>query len=186
MHNKVTNYKQTILQTLKGKHINLRALEPTDLTFLYQIENDTSFWEVSNTQKPFSKFLLHQYLKNAQQDIYEAKQLRLLIEENESKNSVGMIDLFDFEPKHKRVGVGILVSPQFENKGYATEALKLLIEYTKNYLDTHQLYANITEENRKSIQLFTKLGFQKVGVKKDWIYTNGTFKNELLYQLIND
>ena len=68
--------------TLKGEHINLRALEQTDLPFLYQIENNELNWAISNIQKPFSKFLLKQYLENAQQDIYEAKQLRLLITEN--------------------------------------------------------------------------------------------------------
>ncbi len=174
------------MNTLIGKHISLRAIEPTDLAFLYQIENDESFWSVSNTQKPFSKFLLQQYLENAQQDIYQAKQLRLVIFENTTQTSVGMIDLFDFEPKHKRVGLGILIRPQFENKGYATESLKLIIKYTATYLDTHQIYANITEENTKSIALFEKCGFKKAGTKKDWAFINGAYKNELLYQLINE
>lgn len=172
--------------TLKGKHINLRALEPTDLAFLYQIENDEAFWEVSNTQKPFSKFLLQQYLDNAQQDIYQAKQLRLLIVENETGTSVGIIDFFGFDPKHKRAGVGILVSPQFENKGYATESLQLLISYAFTHLDLHQLYANITDDNKNSISLFEKQGFKNIGIKKDWIFSNGQFKNEILYQLINE
>ena len=104
------------MSTLKGIHINLRAIEPTDLTFLCQIENDELFWEVSNTQKPFSKFLLQQYLENAQQDIYEAKQLRLVIEDK-NETPVGLIDLFDFDPKHKRAGIWIVISKKFEGKG---------------------------------------------------------------------
>lgn len=174
------------MKTLSGKHINLRALESIDLEFLYQIENDESFWEVSNTQKPFSKHLLKQYLENAQQDIYEAKQLRLMIVEKKSEKSVGMIDLFDFDPKHKRTGIGILISPKFEKKGYASEALQLLIDYVFTHLDLHQVYANITDDNLRSISLFKKQGFKKVGIKKDWIYSNGIFKNELLYQLIHE
>ena len=62
--------------TLQGKDINLRALEPEDLEFVYAIENDENIWEVSNTITPYSKFLIRQYLENAHQDIYEAKQLR--------------------------------------------------------------------------------------------------------------
>ena len=73
--------------TLKGKTVYLRALEPEDLEFIYTIENDESIWEVSNTQTPYSKFLIKQYLQNAHQDIYEAKQLRLAICENQNKNS---------------------------------------------------------------------------------------------------
>jgi len=174
------------MQTLKGDHIILRAIEPTDLDFLYQIENDELFWKASNTQKPFSKFLLHQYLENAKQDIYEAKQLRLLIEEKKTTTSVGIIDLFDFDPKNKRAGIGIVINHQFQGKGFAEESLKLLQNYTFSHLNLHQLYANITEDNGKSITLFEKVGFQKIGIKKDWTFTNGQFKNEILYQLIHE
>jgi len=173
------------MNTLKGTYINLRAIEPTDLTFLYQIENDELFWEVSNTQKPFSKYLLKQYLENAQQDIYEAKQLRLLIEDK-NETPIGLIDLFDFEPKHKRAGIGIIIHQEYQDKGFAKESLELLIDFAFTHLDLHQLYANITEDNSKSLGLFETLSFQKTGTKKDWIYANGNFKNELTYQLIND
>jgi diamine N-acetyltransferase len=70
--------------TLQGKNIYLRALEPEDLEFVYAIENDESIWEVSNTQTPYSRFLIRQYLENAHQDIYEAKQLRLVICKNQN------------------------------------------------------------------------------------------------------
>ena len=68
--------------TLKGETIFLRALEPEDLDFIYEVENDESIWEVSSTQTPYSRFLIKQYLENANQDIFEAKQLRLAGTEN--------------------------------------------------------------------------------------------------------
>lgn len=169
---------------LIGNKINLRALEPEDLDFLYQIENNSSFWEVSHTQTPFSKFILKQYIENAHLDIYEAKQVRFIIEENTSKKAIGTIDIFDFNPQHKRAGIGVLIHPNFQEKGYATEALSVLIQYCFSSLNLHQLYANITSDNSKSIQLFTKYNFTKVGVKKDWIFSKGKFKDEVLYQLI--
>jgi len=172
------------METLKGNIISLRALEPEDLAFLYNIENNESFWEVSHTQTPFSKYILKQYLENAHLDIYESKQLRLVIEEKETKQSIGMIDLFDFNPQHKRAGIGILIEPKFQNKGFASEALQLLIKYCFSFLQLHQLYANITADNKNSIQLFTKFNFVEVGVKKDWIYSQGKYKDEILYQLL--
>jgi len=89
------------MMILNGEKIRLRALEPEDLDFLYTTENNTNFWQVSNTLVPFSKFILTQYLENAHQDIYEAKQLRLIIEEIKTSKAVGMIDLFDFNPQHQ-------------------------------------------------------------------------------------
>jgi len=170
--------------TLKGEHIYLRALEPEDLDFVYLIENDERIWEMSTTQTPYSRFLIKQYLENAHQDIYEAKQLRLVICHND-ESALGLIDLFDFNPVHNRVGVGILIAEE-ENrgKGYGKEALELIIKYGRTHLRLHQLYANISDQNIGSIKLFEKQGFKKIGTKKDWNLVNGEYKNELLYQLI--
>ena len=70
---------------LCGQKMNLRALEPEDLEFLFEIENNESFWEVSHTQVPFSKYILKQYIENAHLDIFETKQLRLLIEKKNTQ-----------------------------------------------------------------------------------------------------
>lgn len=174
------------MNTLIGENIILRALEPEDLQFLFDTENDASFWEVSDTQTPFSKFVLKQYLENAHLDIFEAKQLRLIIEEKTNKQPVGIIDIFDFNPQHKRAGVGILIHKKYQKKGFASDALKLLINYCFAHLHLHQLYANISTENIKSIALFKKHNFVEVGIKKDWIFSNSTFKDEILYQIINE
>ncbi|MFD0763067.1 GNAT family N-acetyltransferase [Lutibacter aestuarii] len=168
---------------LLGKNINLRALEPEDLNFLFSTENNELFWEISSTQLPYSKYVLKKYLENAHQDIYEAKQYRFVISDFDDI-PVGMIDLFDFNPLHKRVGIGILLLPQYQNKGYGSEALEMIIDYAFTYLDVHQIFANITSDNTKSIRLFEKHHFKKIGVKKDWIYSNPNFKDEVLYQLI--
>ena len=171
--------------TLKGTNIYLRALEPEDLEFVYAIENNELVWEVSNTETPYSRFLIRQYLENAHQDIYEAKQLRLAICLNNSQEAIGLIDLFDFDPKNNRSGVGILINDaQNRNKGIGSEALALIVDYSFEQLQLHQLYANIGTDNEISIQLFTKFGFQKIGIKKDWIKVNNRYKDELLFQLI--
>ena len=173
------------MKALTGKKIHLRALEPEDLDFLYTIENNESFWEVSSTQTPFSRFVLEQYIVNSHQDIFEAKQLRLIIVDNISNIRVGMIDLFEFNPLHKRAGIGILIVESEQHKGFASEAIELLINYSFNQLNLHQLFANITADNTKSLELFKKLNFKNIGIKKEWIYSKGAFKDEVLFQLIN-
>lgn len=173
------------MKTLKGKNINLRPLEPEDLQFLYDSENEESNWKISGTLVPYSKYLLKNYIENSHQDIYEAKQARLVIESNKESTPIGMIDLFDFDPLHKRAGVGILINPIYQHKGFASEALQLLISYAFHYLNLHQLYANITVDNTNSLRLFEKFNFQCIGIKKDWIYHNQTYTDEATYQLIH-
>ncbi len=171
--------------TLQGQNIYLRALEPEDLEFVYAIENDESIWEVSNTITPYSRFLIRQYLENAHQDIYEAKQLRLVICKKESAKAIGLIDLFDFDAKNKRAGVGIIIQNETDrNNGYGRQALELVIDYGFRQLQLHQLYANIATENKASLSLFTTFGFVEIGVKKDWNFTNNQFHDEAVFQLI--
>ena len=97
------------MQLLKGELVALRAMEPTDLELLYRWENDSDVWTISNTRTPFSKYVLKNFIETSSQDIYTAKQLRLMIDENATGETIGIIDLFDFDPFHLRVGVGILI-----------------------------------------------------------------------------
>jgi diamine N-acetyltransferase len=172
--------------TLKGPNLFLRALEPEDLDFVYSIENDQNMWKVSNTHTPYSRFLVRQYLENAQQDIYEAKQLRLAICKNNTEEAIGLIDLFDFDPKNNRAGMGIIIQ-NISNRGhgYGAESLDLLVNYSFKQLNLHQLYANIGTENEPSLKLFSTFGFQICGIKKEWNLIENSYHDEALFQLIN-
>lgn len=169
---------------LKAEHIFLRAIEPSDIDLIYEWENDTENWIVSNTQTPFSRFVLEQYITSAHEDIYTAKQLRLIICTNDNK-AIGSIDLFDFDANNLRAGIGILIGDKSERKkGYASEAIKVLTNYCFTSLNLNQLYCNITTDNEESILLFQKHNFQITGIKKQWIRNGNKFKDELLLQLI--
>jgi len=172
------------METLKGNTCYLRALEPEDLEFLFDMENKETHWKVSGTIAPFSRYILKQYLENAHKDIYEVKQLRLVIAENDTAITLGMIDLFDFEPVHKRAGIGILLAKAHRGKGYASEALELLCKYAFKYLGLHQVYANITTDNKTSLHLFEQREFKLIGIKKEWIKYKETYLDEATYQRI--
>lgn len=165
--------------------IRLRALEPEDLDLLFSIENRSSYWEVSNTLKPFSRDILRKYIQNSHLDIFEAKQLRLVITNKTDNLVLGLVDLFNYDPQHQRAGIGILILKGHQNKGVGTEALKVFMNYAFTHLCLHQLYANIPSDNTKSIQLFEKSNFTKIGTQKDWIKSNSVYKDVDLYQSIN-
>ena len=170
---------------MKGEHIYIRALEPSDLDLLYKWENNPTIWKVSNTFAPFSKFVLEQYLVNAHEDIFTAKQIRLLICSTDN-SPIGTIELFEFDAHHSRVGVGIMIDESVENKGYATESLQLLCNYCFDVLLVKQVYCNISASNEKSLHLFKKLGFTEIGLKKQWNkIAQNTFEDEYILQLIS-
>ncbi len=173
---------------LKGKNIKLRALEPTDVDILYHWENDDKIWHLSNTVTPFSRFDLEQYVISSQQDIFTTKQLRLMIDKIDKGNqkvTIGSIDLFDFDPANKRAGIGILIEKEERRKGYAAEALELLLEYCFKILHLHQVYCNITINNTSSLNLFKKYNFVIIGIKKEWLHIRDEWVDEHILQLIN-
>lgn len=171
-----------------GSKVSLRALEPDDVGLLYRWENDRSIWHLSNTITPLSKFTLEQYVMDSALDIYASKQLRMMIdllEETNGIKTIGSIDLFDFEPTHQRAGIGILILQDFRGKGFASEAMDLLIDYAFTTLQIHQLFSNIAPDNNDSIRLFESKGFRLVGIKKDWNRIRNIWQDECLYQKIN-
>jgi len=170
---------------MKYKEISLRALEPEDLELLYEWENNLSYWILSNTVVPFSKYILKRYLENSHKNIYETGQLRLMINHIPDNTTIGTIDIFDFDPFHNRAGLGILIAKEdYRRKGFASMALKCLIDYCFGTLQLHQMYCNILANNCESMDLFKKAGFVQSGIKKDWIKTSEGYLDEYLFQII--
>ena len=168
---------------MRADKIYLRALELDDLEFLFEIENNRDFWEISYTILPFSKYYLEKYIKESNHDIFSEKQFRFVIS-IENKYPVGLIDLFDFDPINHRAGIGIVINNTQRKKGYALKSVKLIEDYSRKNLQIHQLYVNVGIDNKISLDLFKKLGYVEIGIKKDWNYLNGQYIDEVLFQKI--
>ncbi|MFA5814682.1 MAG: GNAT family protein [Bacteroidales bacterium] len=175
------------MEPLQGTRIRLRAIEPVDEEILFKWENDQKFWQVSNTLTPFSRHILRQYLDHAHLDIFQARQLRLVIEAKDSDKPVGLIDLFDFDPHHQRAGIGILIGESVEwGKGYAKDALKILLKYVFTVLLLNQVYCSIDESNTASLNLFKNAGFRITGIKEKWNRSLTGWSNEWFLQITSD
>ena len=147
--------------------VRLRAMEPEDLDFLYQIENNTKLWNVGVTNVPYSRYALHHFMESSTGDIYADKQVRLMIDD-EDGHVVGITDLTDFDPRYLRAEVGIVIANAYRRQGYAKAALSELINYARNVLHLRQLYAIVSAENTVSVSLFCRLGFIKGAELKNW------------------
>jgi len=171
------------MKVFKGRQIRLRPLEIFDLDALYQWENQPGNWYAGGNLTPFSRFFLEQYILHAQNDIYADKQLRLIIETQQAVQA-GIIDLFDFDPHHRRAAIGILIGERFRNKGYASEAIDIMIGYAKDVLSLRQLYCTIEKNNPESLTLFLKKGFNITGTRKCWNLRGDKWTDEDFLQLI--
>ncbi|WP_139925706.1 GNAT family N-acetyltransferase [Hymenobacter sp. DG01] len=169
---------------LRSELIFLRPLEAEDLDFLYALENNPEVWGVSDTLVPVSRHVLRQYLDSAAADFFEVRQLRLVICAVATRQAVGTLDIFGFEPLHQRAGVGITILSEFRQQGYARAALILLLSYARQQLQLHQVYCTISVLNVASLQLFEGVGFSRVGVRREWLRTPDGWQDVVEMQYI--
>ncbi len=159
--------------------VKLRALEPEDLDLIHTIENDATLWAWSSTTVPVSRYAVRLYLESQQNDIHVDGQLRLVIMLD--GKSVGVLDLTDFQPRHYRAEVGIVLLPQYRSLGIGAEALRLLAVYAEEVLHLRSLHAYVGEENTSAVALFEAQGYVQVGRLLRW--QDGE-RNVFIFQLL--
>lgn len=170
---------------LENKTMRLRALEPEDLSLLYEWENDTESWGTGNTLAPYSRYILKEYIAESHRGLFETGQVRFMVDLKETGETVGMVDLYDFDPYHKRAGVGIMVGRAYQAKGLGTQMIRLLVEYAFSFLKMHQLYVHIPMDNKASRALFARCGFVVTGILNDWLVTKEGYRNVEVMQLLH-
>lgn len=167
---------------MSGK-ARLRAMEPEDLDFLYAMENDHEVWNVGNASVPYSRYVLHDYIANSSNDIYNDGQVRLIVEDVEGR-TVGMVDVFDFNAQHCRAEVSVVVHKDFRRKGLAMSILEQIMHYALHTLHLHQLYAIVAQDNMASLALFDKAGFERSAMLKGWLYDGENYQDAIVMQKI--
>lgn len=194
---------------LEGAICRLRAVEPADVDLLYAWENDPAVWGVSGTTAPYSRECLERFVEQQRFDIWQTRQMRLMIEplcgcearerrgaqsgtaagaetvERSVLAPVGALDLFEFEPQHRRAGVGILIHDVNQRgRGWASDALAVAERYAREVLGLHQLWCEVGVENMPSLALFRGAGFETVGVRRDWIWTPQGYRDAVVMQKV--
>ena len=169
---------------LTNKIITLRALEPTDLEILFKWENDTSLWAVGSTIAPYSHHQLWEYLKTYDGDIYTSHQLRFMITLTESGEPIGTMDFYDFDPFNNRAAIGLLISSDYQHKGYGEITIELIEQYASQYLGLKQIHALIPAGNAHSISLFRKLKYHQAATLKSWLKMGATYTDAFIFQRV--
>ena len=160
--------------------IRIRELELSDIDFILEIENNKDIWIVSHTNTPYTRKEIEAFITKNTIDGLISGQKRWIITNN--KKACGCIDLFDYDEKNSRAGIGIVIHNDSQNKGIATIALNQFLKICKSKLKLNQIYCSIMLDNKNSIKLFTKQGFIETGIRKEWTKYNEKWYDEIFYQ----
>ena len=167
--------------------IALRELTEKDIPILNKWRND----------KNISDFLVTNYTYiNIETDIAWFKKylnerdnncrFSIIDAGKDSEDIVGVVYLTEINWINRNACVGIIIGDDQQNKGYGTEAIKLIVNHAFNNLNLHRVYAYILEYNDRSVKIFEKNNFVLDGVLKEAIFKNGKYHNLSVYSLINN
>ena len=144
---------------LKGDNIILRSVDSSDIDTLLLWENSQNEPLYGVYEEQYTREDIAQFVENQQRySIAETEQLRLMICSHEGER-LGCIDLTEYDGEKAFVSI-LIVDLDNRRKGFAENALRLMIDYAKS-LGLQTLCANILPENLPSISLFEKVGFVK-------------------------
>lgn len=161
-------------------------METRDVDLLCSWENNSSDWWMGATLQPISREAMTEFVQG-NSDLYQSRQCRWMLDQKTSEGwqTIGALDLYDFDPRQGRAGVAVHIEPQFRRQGHALAGLALLASYALQHLGLKQLYAEIPESNSASRRLFSRAGYEETGARKHWVRTReGTWDNLITCQLL--
>ncbi len=172
----------------------LRALEPDDIDFLYDLENREDSFLVGENCIPFSRDFLQRFVyASLHENLLSTGQLRLVAcktpplgKKGFEMPPVGVLDFFNHDALHRRAEVGIVVCKDLRGKGLGAKILQEACVYAQNRLNLHQLHAETAVCNTSSVRIFRSCGFKRCGSRRQWIMQGGKWVDVVLWQKIFD
>ena len=167
----------------QGDKIRVRAVEPSDWEHFYfcNLVSERGA-HLDFLWPPISKDLVKKdterdSLYRMENDIFKG------VIENLKGEIVGSIGTHHID---RRVGVfsyGLAIDHLHQRKGYATEAILLVIKYYFEELRYQKCNVKVHSNNASSIVLHEKLGFKQEGRIRNTVFTQGTYFDSLWYGL---
>jgi len=98
---------------------------------------------------------------------------------------IGKVELvrFDWRSQSAEVGIGI-GNKAFWDKGYGTDAMRVLLRYTFMELGLHRVQLDVFSFNRRAARSYEKAGFSFEGARREAIYRDGVFHDDLVMSIL--
>jgi RimJ/RimL family protein N-acetyltransferase len=170
----------------QGKTIRLRAIEPSDWETYFALDQDEEQARgLYFVPFPPSQAGAKRFAEEASAKKPEGDNFRFVIE-NREKEVVGDITTHYCNPRNGSFSWGITIKQEHRLKGYASEALLLVMRYYFQELRYQKVTVTIYSFNEASVRLHERLGFQQEGRIRRTVFTRGQFFDELIYGLTKE
>ena len=154
--------------------LRLRPLEREDLRFVHELDNNETvmhYW----FEEPYEAFveLCDLYDKH----IHDQSERRFIAERGQER--VGLVELVEINHIHRRAEFQIIIAPEHQGHGYATEATQLAMDYAFTVLNLYKLFLIVDCENERAVSVYRKLGFEEEGRLRHEFFVDGEYRDVL-------
>lgn len=111
--------------------------------------------------------------------------LMFTIETLEGEN-VGSLNLCGVDERNGTFGIGAQVDRDHRGKGYGTSAMRILLRYAFLERRLNKFNVSVLEGNIGSATMMKKLGCKQEGIRRQVVYTNGKYLDEIFFGLTKD
>ncbi|MBD8497933.1 GNAT family N-acetyltransferase [Paenibacillus arenosi] len=166
-----------------GKKVRLRAILPTDWAKFHHNDFDSESARLSDviyfprSEEGTKTWAEHQAAQGPNGD-----NIMLAIETNDGE-LVGSISTRSCDPRHGTFKYGVAVFREHWRKGYASEAVMIVLRYYFDELRYQKVNAHVYAFNDGSTALQERLGFVQEGRLRNMIFTKGQHFDEFVYGL---
>lgn len=170
----------------ESNRLHIRPIEKDDAEalFLYRsdkIANEYQSWipENLNDVKSFIQ-------RNPKEFNLAETWFQLVIIDKQSNLLIGDIGVHFFGNENVQVELGITLHKEFQGKGYATESLKLVIDYLFKTLNKHRISASLDPKNINSENMLKRLNFRKEAHFIKSYFHNNTWVDDVIYAMLKE
>ncbi len=160
---------------LNTKRLLLRLNNLKDAKDIFEIYGNKTVCDCSDLNIQTSINDAKRYVNNNLKNYHLNKCYTFVVELKAENKVIGTVSIIETTYNYKIISIGYSFNPNYHNKGYATEALEVFLDFCFNTLKTERVEAKVLLNNEPSIKLLKKLGFNKDALlKKGALYKNGT------------
>lgn len=158
---------------LQSKRIVFRKMEIEDIPTYHQWRNDLEVMQTTNLD--LDRYSVEETKQFVETVILGSEQSKTyILEERDEKTAIGITSLIHIDYKNRNAECVIDIgNKEYWGKGYATEALQLLLDYAFLELNMHRIALRVFSFNEKAIHVYKKIGFMEEGRSRESIYRNG-------------
>lgn len=161
---------------LKGKNVNVRPLESTDLDWFTKWNNDIAYTGPYEPMEVTGRDAIEKWF------IQENSNSWWVIEDK-AGDPVGQVIT---GPDAAHQFIGYIIHPDFRGKGYCTEAVEIMVDYLFLSKNIVRVQAETNPENAPSIKVLEKAGFTFEGVRRKVFFSQGKFNDGGLYSILRE